>query len=81
MILVKKFNDAIMYHTLYNLVKCAQTGFYPMTYGQNSKRQTIIIVYSLLFCNRYFDPDDVLYLSLVVRKPVFCICENKDADE
>ena len=22
-----------------------------------------------------------LYLSLVVRKPFFCICENKDADQ
>ena len=23
----------------------------------------------------------LLYLSLVVRKPAFCICENKDADQ
>ena len=22
-----------------------------------------------------------IYLSLVMRKPVFCICENKDADQ
>ena len=24
---------------------------------------------------------DVAYLSRVVRKPAFCICENKDADQ
>ena len=23
----------------------------------------------------------LLYLSLVMRKPAFCICENKDADQ
>ena len=31
-----------------------------------------------------FDPvqsDASLYLILVVRKPAFCICENKDADQ
>ena len=25
--------------------------------------------------------DDRRYLSRVVRKPAFCICENKDADQ
>ena len=25
--------------------------------------------------------DDLAHLSLVVRKPAFCICENKDADQ
>ena len=24
---------------------------------------------------------DVRHMSLVVRKPAFCICENKDADQ
>ena len=25
--------------------------------------------------------DIFIYLSLVMRKPAFCICENKDADQ
>ena len=26
-------------------------------------------------------PVKLIYLSLVMRKPAFCICENKDADQ
>ena len=29
----------------------------------------------------YFDINEQLNLSLVMRKPAFCICENKDADQ
>ena len=29
----------------------------------------------------FIDGDTVHYLSLVMRKPAFCICENKDADQ
>ena len=28
-----------------------------------------------------FELFPILYLSLVMRKPAFCICENKDADQ
>ena len=31
-----------------------------------------------VFCTAY---SVVYYLSLVLRKPAFCICENKDADQ
>ena len=30
---------------------------------------------------RYCLPFTWIYMSLVVRKPAFCICENKDADQ
>ena len=45
---------------------------------------------SLLFTIQMLDLADwlprleelfLLYMSLVVRKPAFCICENKDADQ
>ena len=29
----------------------------------------------------YRNEEDPIKMSLVVRKPAFCICENKDADQ
>ena len=35
----------------------------------------------ILMNKRLYKINDVFELSLVVRKPAFCICENKDADQ
>ena len=34
-----------------------------------------------LLCSKTWGKRGIHYLSLVVRKPAFCICENKDADQ
>ena len=69
---------------MYNVCHCLsnQTQIKPMK-GKKEKRLNS----SELFCEHNLDvnlsvhnPSCRLHLSLVVRTPAFCICENKDAD-
>ena len=52
------------------VVVCFANGAFRQTLPTLKKRQLIV----LQSCNCY-------YMSLVMRKPDFCICENKDADQ
>ena len=46
----------------------AQTGILPQLMGQHLEFQI-------------YEVEGLHYMSLVVREPEFCICENKDADQ
>ena len=44
-------------------------------------RPNIVTILIFAKTNYYSHKDDGYIMSRVVRKPAFCICENKDADQ
>ena len=42
---------------------------------------TLMMVGTIYFCGVVFEPNLYFKLSLVMRNPDFCICENKDSDQ
>ena len=56
-----------------------------LTYPQSNLEQKIRKISSYSTENGHFydshENGSILHMSLVVRKPAFCICENKGADQ
>ena len=42
---------------------------------------SVMILYQVILCCTEEEIRCVFDMSLVVRKPAFCLCENKDADQ
>ena len=60
-----------------------QSSVFRSVFGMNCKTTILWSESAIFSVSGRTSPDrpNVKYLSLVVRKPAFCTCENKDADQ
>ena len=81
-----KFEASSHHLWLYSLV-CVGPGRKPERWFSRDAAQIVLILSSLKNDCLVSDQTEVcnilndFYMSRVVRKPAFCICENKDADQ